>query len=186
MSTVGTNHHYDARHSTTMGVAEICRHQETDTGVVPLARIRTFLWRVSSRPIGTKPWVHCFIKIKTRPKVAANSTSTCHTAHTGIAPIILMSMYVYKRSGKRESVHFDKITSRVSKLCHGLNPKVSTAMRSECIMHPGLLLNVVPSLTRHVSMDYQSTACRPGGDFSKGDSGNLSWSHHIRIGRVSG
>jgi len=32
-------------------------------------------------------------------------------------------MYVMKRSGKRESVHFDKITSRISKLNYGLDPK---------------------------------------------------------------
>lgn len=30
-------------------------------------------------------------------------------------------MYVIKRSGKREDVHFDKITSRIRKLCYGLN-----------------------------------------------------------------
>jgi len=35
-----------------------------------------------------------------------------------------MSMFVMKRNGKRESVHFDKITSRIAKLCYGLNPKV--------------------------------------------------------------
>jgi hypothetical protein len=34
-------------------------------------------------------------------------------------------MYVMKRNGKRESVHFDKITSRISKLCYGLDAKVS-------------------------------------------------------------
>jgi hypothetical protein len=34
-------------------------------------------------------------------------------------------MYVFKRSGKRESVHFDKITSRISKLCYGLDAQVS-------------------------------------------------------------
>jgi len=34
-----------------------------------------------------------------------------------------MSFFVVKRSGKKESVHFDKITSRVSKLCYGLNTK---------------------------------------------------------------
>lgn len=34
-----------------------------------------------------------------------------------------MSFFVVKRSGKKESVHFDKITSRVSKLCYGLNNK---------------------------------------------------------------
>ena len=35
-----------------------------------------------------------------------------------------MSMYVQKRDGRRESVHFDKITSRIQKLCYGLNNKV--------------------------------------------------------------
>jgi hypothetical protein len=35
-----------------------------------------------------------------------------------------MSFYVLKRDNRRESVHFDKITSRVSKLCYGLNSKV--------------------------------------------------------------
>ena len=36
----------------------------------------------------------------------------------------MSSMYIIKRDGRRESVHFDKITSRISKLCYGLNPKV--------------------------------------------------------------
>ncbi|KAF9351740.1 Ribonucleoside-diphosphate reductase large subunit [Mortierella sp. AD094] len=31
-------------------------------------------------------------------------------------------MFVLKRDGRRETVHFDKITSRISKLCYGLNP----------------------------------------------------------------
>ena len=31
-------------------------------------------------------------------------------------------MYVYKRDGKKESVSFDKITSRINKLCYGLDP----------------------------------------------------------------
>jgi hypothetical protein len=39
-------------------------------------------------------------------------------------------MFVVKRSGKRESVHFDKITSRVSKLCYGLDSKV----RCDCVL----------------------------------------------------
>jgi hypothetical protein len=30
--------------------------------------------------------------------------------------------YVIKRSGKKEPVHFDKITARISKLCYGLDP----------------------------------------------------------------
>jgi hypothetical protein len=37
-----------------------------------------------------------------------------------------MSMYVQKRDGRKESVHFDKITSRISKLCYGLDSKVRT------------------------------------------------------------
>lgn len=32
-------------------------------------------------------------------------------------------MYVLKRNGKREEVSFDKITSRIKKLCYGLNDK---------------------------------------------------------------
>ena len=31
-------------------------------------------------------------------------------------------MYVYKRDGRKEIVHFDKITSRIHKLCYGLDP----------------------------------------------------------------
>lgn len=33
----------------------------------------------------------------------------------------LSKMYVVKRNGRRESVMYDKITSRVAKLCYGLN-----------------------------------------------------------------
>lgn len=32
-------------------------------------------------------------------------------------------MFVLKRDGKREVVHFDKITSRINKLCYGLDPE---------------------------------------------------------------
>lgn len=38
----------------------------------------------------------------------------------------MSEMYIIKRDGRKESVHFDKITSRISKLCYGLNPKVRT------------------------------------------------------------
>lgn len=46
----------------------------------------------------------------------------------------LSAMYVVKRSGKRESVHFDKITSRVSKLCYGLDSKVRLILMSSSSM----------------------------------------------------
>jgi hypothetical protein len=42
-----------------------------------------------------------------------------------------MTMYVMKRDGKRESVHFDKITSRISKLCNGLDSKVRESDKEE-------------------------------------------------------
>lgn len=31
-------------------------------------------------------------------------------------------MFVVKRDGRQENVHFDKITSRIHKLCYGLDP----------------------------------------------------------------
>ena len=53
-----------------------------------------------------------------------------------------MSFYVLKRDGRRESVHFDKITSRVSKLCYGLNSKhvdpVVVAQRVIQGVYPGV------------------------------------------------
>ena len=30
-------------------------------------------------------------------------------------------MYVIKRNGEKEPVHFDKITARISQMCYGLN-----------------------------------------------------------------
>ena len=33
-------------------------------------------------------------------------------------------MYVVKRDGKQQSCQFDKIQSRISKLCYGLDSKV--------------------------------------------------------------
>lgn len=40
----------------------------------------------------------------------------------------MSEMYIIKRDGRKESVHFDKITSRISKLCYGLNPKVRSIL----------------------------------------------------------
>ena len=51
-------------------------------------------------------------------------------------------MYVLKRDGKREVVHFDKITSRINKLCYGLNPEhVDAAVISQKVVqgvYPGV------------------------------------------------
>ncbi len=49
-----------------------------------------------------------------------------------------MAMYVLKRDGRRENVHFDKITSRIAKLCYGLDPvHVDAAIISQKVV-PGL------------------------------------------------
>jgi hypothetical protein len=38
-------------------------------------------------------------------------------------------MYVVKRDGKQEPVHFDKITSRINKLSYGLNAEFCDPVR---------------------------------------------------------
>lgn len=40
-------------------------------------------------------------------------------------------MFVMKRDGRRESVHFDKITQRIQNLCYGLDTKVSVCWSVE-------------------------------------------------------
>jgi hypothetical protein len=47
-------------------------------------------------------------------------------------------MFVIKRDGKQEVVHFDKITSRINKLCYGLDPAhVDATIISQKVV-PGL------------------------------------------------
>lgn len=38
-------------------------------------------------------------------------------------------MFVLKRDGRREPVHFDKITARITKLSYGLNPEFCDPVR---------------------------------------------------------
>lgn len=38
-------------------------------------------------------------------------------------PPYFRRMYVVKRDGRTEAVHFDKITARIRKLCYELNPE---------------------------------------------------------------
>lgn len=44
-------------------------------------------------------------------------------------------MYVIKRDGRQEKVHFDKITSRITRLCYGLNELVDPVIVSQKVMH---------------------------------------------------
>ena len=50
--------------------------------------------------------------------------TVCYRSQPGV-----LEMYVVKRSGKKEPVHFDKITSRISKLAYGLNPDFCDPVR---------------------------------------------------------
>ena len=50
-------------------------------------------------------------------------------------------MYVFKRDGRRENIHFDKITSRISKLCYGLDSSVDATLISQKVVqgiYPGV------------------------------------------------
>jgi ribonucleoside-diphosphate reductase subunit M1 len=51
-------------------------------------------------------------------------------------------MHVFKRDGRKEVVHFDKITSRINKLCYGLDPQhVDAALISQKVIqgvYPGV------------------------------------------------
>ena len=47
----------------------------------------------------------------------------------------LSKIFVVKRSGRKEPVHFDKITSRIEKLCYGLD--------MEYIDAPSITLKVI-------------------------------------------
>ncbi|KAK9496816.1 hypothetical protein O3M35_012969 [Rhynocoris fuscipes] len=55
---------------------------------------------------------------------------------------IRSKLYVLKRGGRKEDVHFDKITSRINKLCYGLNPDyidpVEMTMKVISGLYPGV------------------------------------------------
>ena len=80
-------------------------------------------------------------------------------------------MFVLKRDGRKETVHFDKITSRINKLCYNLDPKhVDASVISQKVVqgvYPGvttveldeLAAQTAASLsTRHP--DYSTLAAR--------------------------
>jgi ribonucleoside-diphosphate reductase subunit M1 len=41
----------------------------------------------------------------------------------------MTTMFVVKRDGRKQEVHFDKITARITKLSYGLNPEHCDAVR---------------------------------------------------------
>ena len=64
----------------------------------------------------------------TIPHKFKNSQLVPHSSYTtknnNYCKSKIMSMHVIKRDGRTESVHFDKITSRITKLAFGLDSKV--------------------------------------------------------------
>lgn len=67
-------------------------------------------------------------------------------------------MYVLKRNGRRESVHFDKITSRVSKLCYGLDAKhVDPVIISQKVIqgvYPGVTTSELDELAAQTAASF--------------------------------
>ena len=49
-------------------------------------------------------------------------------------------MFVVKRDGRKEPVHFDKITARISRLAYGLNPDFCDPVRPCLLWLPALPL----------------------------------------------
>jgi len=66
-----------------------------------------------------------------------------------------LTMYVIKRDGRKENVHFDKITSRISRLCYGLDmdyvdPTIIT-QKSILGIYPGITTVELDELAAEVS-----------------------------------
>ena len=60
-------------------------------------------------------------------------------------------MHVIKRDGRREDVSFDKVTSRIKKLCYGLTEVVDPTMLSQKVVQgifAGKRARFTPLLTR--------------------------------------
>jgi ribonucleoside-diphosphate reductase alpha chain len=56
-------------------------------------------------------------------------------------------MYVIKRDGRSEDVKFDKITSRIKKLCYGLDDRVDAVQISQKVVQVSLgSTTAVPSV----------------------------------------
>ena len=69
-------------------------------------------------------------------------------------------MYVLKRDGHKESVKFDKITARVSKLCYGLNPIVDPlkiAMKVIEGVYDGVTTSELDNLAAEISATNATT-----------------------------
>mmetsp|Transcript_30425 Transcript_30425/g.35085 ORF Transcript_30425/g.35085 Transcript_30425/m.35085 type:complete len:829 (-) Transcript_30425:200-2686(-) len=71
-----------------------------------------------------------------------------------------MSMFVVKRNGKKETVHFDKITARLNKLCYGLDSKhVDAITISQQVIqgvYPGVTTSELDNLAAETAASFST------------------------------
>lgn len=92
-----------------------------------------------------------------------------------------VTMYVIKRDGRQESVHFDKITARLKKLSYGLNPEhcepVLVAQKVCMGVYKGVTTSQLDELAAETAAamtanhpDYAIVSCSHGMDRCNSDS----------------
>ena len=96
-------------------------------------------------------------EMKTPPTFSQTFTSTSSQTSdsTSENQILTSKMYVIKRNGEQEAVKFDKITSRIQKLCYGLNTQfvdpVVVTQRVIQGVHPGITTKQLDNLAAETS-----------------------------------
>jgi len=76
-------------------------------------------------------------------------------------------MEVLKRSGKKESVSFDKITGRIKKLCYGLNPNFVDAIEISKKVIQGLYDGVSTTELDNLAAETAATMSTRHPDFAQ-------------------
>eukprot|EP01036_Dinobryon_divergens_P040539 gene40539-53613_t len=75
-------------------------------------------------------------------------------------------MYVKKRNGQSEVVHFDKITKRIQNLCDGLDPLVDSVIIAQKVIQ-GLYAGVTTSELDELASETAASCATQHPDFSK-------------------
>merc|ERR1712013_37481 len=89
------------------------------------------------------------IKLHIVTDIKKNMETTTPTTPKSVAalqqpktPELDADMYVFKRNGAREECHFDKITSRIKKLCYGLNTEFISPYAITCKVIQGMFSGI--------------------------------------------
>ena len=67
--------------------------------------------------------------------------------------------YVTKRCGKKEELKFDKVTSRIQKLCYLLSPKINQLEIAQKVIagiYPDITTTEIDNLAAEISANYSS------------------------------